>query len=69
MIVDAGGGTIDISTYKKTSPQGKSYEEVSAPQCMFSFPRISDYLIVSHVFRLLSGIYICHGECKAVFAK
>ncbi|KAF9552654.1 hypothetical protein CPC08DRAFT_265608 [Agrocybe pediades] len=35
MIVDAGGGTIDISTYKQTSAEVKSFEEIAAPQCHF----------------------------------
>ncbi|CAA7260296.1 unnamed protein product [Cyclocybe aegerita] len=35
LIVDAGGGTIDISAYKKTSASGHAYEEIAAPQCYF----------------------------------
>ena len=34
LIVDAGGGTIDVSAYKKTSPISKSYEEIAPPQCL-----------------------------------
>ena len=34
LIVDAGGGTIDISAYRRTSPHSQSYEEIAAPQCM-----------------------------------
>ncbi|TFK61370.1 hypothetical protein BDN72DRAFT_863659 [Pluteus cervinus] len=33
MVVDAGGGTIDISSYGKSGPDSKSFEEVAAPQC------------------------------------
>ena len=33
LIVDAGGGTIDISGYRRTSPHSQSYEEIAAPQC------------------------------------
>ena len=33
LIVDAGGGTIDISAYQRTSPHSQSYEEIAAPQC------------------------------------
>ncbi|CAA7263131.1 unnamed protein product [Cyclocybe aegerita] len=35
LIIDAGGGTVDISAYKKTSDSGRSYEEIAAPQCHF----------------------------------
>jgi len=31
LIVDAGGGTIDVSAYKKASDH--YYEEISIPQC------------------------------------
>jgi cell division ATPase FtsA len=34
LIVDAGGGTIDVSAYKKTSLFSKSYEEIAPPQCL-----------------------------------
>ena len=33
MIVDAGGGTIDISSY--TRNQEEKFEEIAAPQCSF----------------------------------
>lgn len=32
MIVDAGGGTIDVTTYRRTSRV--AFEEVVIPQCM-----------------------------------
>ncbi|PPR01379.1 hypothetical protein CVT24_006217 [Panaeolus cyanescens] len=36
VIVDAGGGTIDISAYSKTMGAGKdTFEEIAAPQCHF----------------------------------
>ncbi|KAJ7704328.1 hypothetical protein B0H17DRAFT_1039291 [Mycena rosella] len=36
VIVDAGGGTVDISTYRKvTTPQGESFEEIARPECLF----------------------------------
>ncbi|KAH9485815.1 Heat shock 70 kDa protein 12B [Psilocybe cubensis] len=36
VIVDAGGGTIDISSYSKSSRGGKEvFEEIAAPQCHF----------------------------------
>ena len=39
IIVDAGGGTIDISTYKK-SKDSQAFEEIAAPQCMYTFFRL-----------------------------
>ncbi|KAJ6458053.1 hypothetical protein C8R47DRAFT_1163706 [Mycena vitilis] len=37
VVVDAGGGTIDLSTYRVVKkPNGvKEYEEIAAPQCLF----------------------------------
>jgi len=36
VIVDAGGGTIDISSYSRNSSSAKeSFEEIAAPQCHF----------------------------------
>lgn len=37
VIVDAGGGTIDISTYKQSTTETKrrKFEEITAPQCYF----------------------------------
>ncbi len=39
MIVDAGGGTVDISTYTRTSSSStndSSFEEIVAPACLYS---------------------------------
>ena len=35
MIVDAGGGTVDISSYSRNLKGG--FEEIAAPQCSFVF--------------------------------
>ncbi|KAJ6626671.1 hypothetical protein B0H10DRAFT_1998098 [Mycena sp. CBHHK59/15] len=36
IIVDAGGGTIDISTYRKVvTTKGESFEEIAPPKCVF----------------------------------
>jgi len=38
VIVDAGGGTIDISSYSKNVGEAKNrFEEVAAPQCNYLF--------------------------------
>ena len=37
-IVDAGGGTIDISSYSRNLQAAKeTFEEVAAPQCTLTF--------------------------------
>ena len=34
VIVDAGGGTIDVSTYKRVSQEKKRvFEEIAMPEC------------------------------------
>lgn len=39
VIVDAGGGTIDISSYSRDTLSSKPmFEEVSAPQCLLPVP-------------------------------
>ena len=35
VIVDAGGGTVDISSYSRNQKEG--FEEIAAPQCLFVF--------------------------------
>lgn len=38
MIVDAGGGTIDISSYSRnTNSPKESFEEIAASQCPLPF--------------------------------
>jgi hypothetical protein len=35
VIVDAGGGTIDVSTYKRVSQEKKRvFEEIAMPECV-----------------------------------
>ena len=36
MIVDAGGGTVDVSAYRKQPDGGKDrFEEIAVPQCAY----------------------------------
>ncbi|KAK0209594.1 hypothetical protein IW262DRAFT_1486534 [Armillaria fumosa] len=35
MIIDAGGGTVDISTYSR-APNDQSFEEIATPACVFT---------------------------------
>lgn len=36
MIIDAGGGTVDLSTYKFITAHPVSVEEIAAPACTSS---------------------------------
>jgi phenylpropionate dioxygenase-like ring-hydroxylating dioxygenase large terminal subunit len=41
VIVDAGGGTIDISSYSKNVGEAKhGFEEVASPRCNYLFPQL-----------------------------
>lgn len=72
MIVDAGGGTIDISTYQK--PVGvKKFEEISAPKCepfpsQLFFSMILLNLILSFR-RPLLRIYIRQHPRTSILAR
>jgi hypothetical protein len=49
VIVDAGGGTVDISSYSRN--QKEIFEEIAAPQCSFlfiTFKIISVHYIPGH---------------------
>ena len=75
-IVDAGGGTIDVSSYSRNLQAAKeTFEEVAAPQCtitfvFLSFPFIHALLSLGHfhgsVFVsinarvFLESMYLCY---------
>ena len=48
LIVDAGGGTIDISAYRQSSQNVQSFEEIAAPQCKWSL--FQEYLVLTTFF-------------------
>lgn len=55
MIVDAGGGTIDVSSYSKSSRGAKeAFEEVAAPQCK--------HQLNSSLSKLTLGLGHFHGS-------
>ena len=45
VIVDAGGGTVDISSYSRNVRGG--FEEIAAPQCSFFFNIIAKFLLTN----------------------
>ena len=66
VIVDAGGGTIDISSYSRNIGEGTArFEEVAAPQCDIYFLNFhSSNLIIAH--RPFSWFGLCDHACSAI---
>ena len=46
VIVDAGGGTIDISSYSRNQKGG--FEEIATPQCSFCLHLLFRKLMTAH---------------------
>ena len=77
VIVDAGGGTIDISSYSRNVGEGTArFEEVAAPQCDICFLNFhfSNLIISSRPFpwfglcdracsTILGGCVLCSSKC------
>ncbi len=65
-IVDAGGGTLDISTYAKKPFRKDEFEEIAAAMCRryLSPETASGFIGIS--FRFLQGINLCYSCRKAV---
>jgi hypothetical protein len=57
MIVDAGGGTVDISSYRMTAPN--KYEEVAPPDCKYFCHNLYCSLNESHHAGIFQGsVYV-----------
>lgn len=56
MIIDAGGGTVDISTYAIIKSSPITVEEISSPECM---PMLCDRRLRSliHKYRSPAGFH------------
>ena len=69
VIVDAGGGTIDISSYSRN--QKESFEEIAAPKCSFVIVtlKIATSNFRSLYTRLFPRLCFCDLTCKTVFRK
>jgi hypothetical protein len=65
VIVDAGGGTIDISSYSRNQKEG--FEEIAAPQCSLFFIAWKFINLRSLYTRSLPWLLLCDQECKTVF--
>ena len=69
VIVDAGGSTIDISSYSKNIGEAKHrFEEVAAPQCNFLFSQL-DFQNSSITHRLFSWIGLHHSACLIILRE
>jgi hypothetical protein len=66
VIVDAGGGTIDISSYSRNVGEGMArFEEVAAPQCDICFLNFHfSNLIITH--RPFSWFGFCDRACSTI---
>jgi len=70
MVVDAGGGTVDLSAYDHSTEPGKmSFEEVTSPQCTCPTVAVLIVLNFSLPARSLQRVSICHKKCIPVYPK
>ena len=67
VIVDAGGGTVDISSYSRNHKE--NFEEIAAPQCSFVFITLKFANFRSLCTRSLLRICFCDHQCKTVFTE
>ena len=69
-IVDAGGGTIDISSYSKNVTAAKeTFEEVAAPQC--TLHSLSDIVLFRRVITIRSFLWLRLRQhpCEALLGE
>ena len=68
VIVDAGGGTIDISSYSKNVGGAKAtFEEVAVPRCEIYLIIYDFYFFQTLPTRPFSWISLCDGACPTIF--
>ena len=68
IVVDAGGGTVDISTYTRRVSDGATrFEESSVSQCASSIePTVQ--IFTDHLTRLFPRLCLCIASREALFA-
>lgn len=65
MIVDAGGGTVDLSTYKFNSTAPITVEEIAPVDCKPFDCLDKTYFVI--IFRYIPGVDICqHASTRAI---
>jgi hypothetical protein len=67
VIVDAGGGTVDISSYHRNEKE--HFEEIAAPQCSFVSITVKIANFCSIYTRSLPRLCFCDLLCKTVFRE
>ncbi|KAF8152735.1 hypothetical protein BJ912DRAFT_1115639 [Pholiota molesta] len=77
LIVDAGGGTVDISSYRQNHTEEMTFEEIAAPHCLFAGSLLVNFnaknflekhLEDSEYIDDLDHIVRCfNNRCKAAF--
>ena len=74
MIVDAGGGTIDVSSYKRksskatgTSLRNHTYGEIAIPQCSYNHFFDAEFNPIWN--RSFSWIRIRHDSCETISGR
>lgn len=66
LIVDAGGGTIDVSAYRRTSMKAESYEEIAPPQCLFPLASSPFAQNLKKIARRFQGVHLCDTKCEGL---
>jgi len=69
VVVDAGGGTIDISAYGQKHIKGPgmmSFEEISAAQCAYHLAAVQMHRLTLITFRLLSRLCFRQRPCTGI---
>lgn len=65
MVVDCGGGTIDISSYARAGSEGQSYIETSPAECEVP-ASIGVEFCLSSISRSPPGVYFCSQTCFGI---
>ena len=68
IIVDTGGGTVDLSAYRMNASQD-GFEEIAAPDCKLQPSVSTPRQCMRIIFRHPSRIYVRHSESKGIFDR
>ena len=63
LVADCGGGTVDISTYARSSG---SFKEVAPTECIPTLSSITRYLLFSRPF---AGLVFCQQKSAKIFDR
>lgn len=68
IIVDTGGGTVDLSAYRMNASQD-GFEEIATPDCKLQPSIASPQPSMNIIFRPSARIYLRHSEGKGIFER